>query len=164
MIQWLPQLSDISGLAIRSPVTGLIMPLHDHYDPLYSNNILPLALCIKLENGTVYAPFNCEYSYCLMSGRRLRFKHQSGLILQIDLPGISDAVNDNSIVHLTSGNIRVSAGQAVVKLDLQQLVGNNCNYAVLMILPHPIIASVSSSERFVDAVSDTAITIQLKSK
>lgn len=164
MIQWLSQLSDISGLAISSPATGLIKPLIEHPDPIYSSNILPQAICIKLQQGLLYAPFNCQYSCHLFFGRRLRFKHQSGLILQLDLPQLTQEEANHTIKQLVCNNSHIKAGQPIVKLDLQNITHNASPYAVLMLLPNPAVTAVFSTERHVDAVKDNAMIIQIKSK
>jgi len=164
MIQWLSQLSDISGLAISSPATGLIKPLVEHPDPIYSSNILPQAICIKLQQGLLYAPFNCQYSSHLFCGRRLRFKHQNGLSLQLDLPQLTLEEANHTIKQLVSNNSQVKAGQPIVRLDLQHFAHSASTYAVLMLLPHPAVTAVFSSERHVDAVKDNVMIIQIKSK
>jgi sugar PTS system EIIA component len=164
MIHWLPQLADTSGLPIKSPATGSIMPLSAHPDCLYSADVLPQAVCIKLQQGTLVAPFTGQYSCCLQGGRRLSFKHQSGLQLQLDLPESIHSSRSSAMKHLLRSGQSVHAGQAVIKLDLQLLHADVGCIAVLMIVPHPAIAAVNSAARFVEAAQDTAFIIQLKNR
>jgi phosphotransferase system IIA component len=164
MIHWLSQLSDVTGLPVKSPASGVIQPLNKHPDLLYNSNILPQALCIELQHGTLISPFTGQFSCQLLSGRRLCFKHNSGLTVQLDLPAALNHVPACALKPLVPSGQRVQAGQAVVKLDLQLLSANEGQFAVLMVLPHPAISAVFSAERLVDAAQDTAIIIQLKNR
>lgn len=162
MIQWIPQLDAMPGLPIKSPVTGDIMPLTSHPELLFNANVLPQALCIKLQHGTLVAPFAGSYSSTLLDGRRLRFKHKSGLTMQLDLADRKTYRHGVAIRHLVNSGQQVHAGQAVIRLDLQLLQHSNADWAVLTVLPHSAINAVFSAERFVTAAEDTAFTIQLK--
>jgi sugar PTS system EIIA component len=164
MIHWLPLLTDTSGLPIKSPATGTIMPLSAHPDFLYSADVLPQGICIKLQQGSLVAPFSGQYSCSLQGGRRLSFKHQSGLQVQLDLPESINSSRSSAVKHLIRSGQSVHAGQSVIKLDLQLLHAEAGCIAVLMIVPHPAIAAVSSAARFVEAGQDTAFIIQLKNR
>lgn len=137
------------------------MPLTEHPDLLYNSNILTMALCIKLQHGKLSAPFGGAYDSQLLAGRRLRFRHNSGLTMQLDLP-LNTNINSNKVAtyQATSGTI-VSCGQSVMTLDLQ--AQQHC-YAVLMILPHPAITEVFSARRNVEAAKDVAFIIQTQNK
>jgi PTS system glucose-specific IIA component len=165
LLTWLPQLTGLDGIAVKSPATGMVLPLSAHPDLLYNANVLALALCIKLQHGTLTAPFAGHYSACLQSNRRLRFRHSSGLTAQLDLPHSVTNSNGKGMITLTHTDSMVRAGQPVVKLDLQYLQNDNSScYAVLMLLPHPAIQNVFCAEHYVEAASDTAIIIQLNNK
>jgi len=164
MIHWLPQLNDVDGLQIKSPATGSILPLSAHPDLIYNANVLAQALCIKLQHGTLLSPLNGIFEYRLQDGRRLSFSHKSGLVVQIDLAQMQGTLPGLIVKHLVKTGQTVRAGQPVVKLDLQSLHSRGDNLLVLMIMPHPAITAVFSTERFVEAAKDTAILIQLKNK
>lgn len=137
------------------------MPLTEHPDLLYNSNVLTLALCIKLQHGTLYAPFSGLYDSKLLAGRRLRFRHSSGLVMQLDLPLCANISSDAGVAHLATSGASVNNGQSVMQLDLQ--AQQHC-YAVLMILPHPAIAEVFSTRRYAEATKDIAFIIQTKNK
>lgn len=162
MIHWLPQLTAASGLPIKSPVSGAITALNAHPQLCYNADVLPQAVCIILQHGTLCAPFTGQYSSSLHGGRRLSFKHQGGLKLQLDLPEAVNENNGTAVKHLVRCGQTVQAGQPVMKLDLQLLPADSGRMAVLMIAPHPAITSVISTARYVEAVHDTAFIIQLK--
>jgi sugar PTS system EIIA component len=140
------------------------MPLSMHPDLLYNTNVLPQALCIKLQHGTLVSPFSCQFNCQLLSGRRLSFKHNSGLTVQLDLPATITQASGSAVRPLVASGQNVHAGQAVMKLDLQLIGADQGLFAVLMVLPHPVISNVFSVERFVDAAQDSAIIIQIKNR
>ncbi|MDP5144690.1 PTS glucose transporter subunit IIA [Rheinheimera baltica] len=162
MIQWLPYLDATLGLAIKSPATGQIKPVTTHSDLLYNANVLPQALCIDLQHGTLVSPFSGHFTNSLHGGRRLTFKHKSGLTLQIDLMVSQNISPSMAIKQLVGSGQAVQQGQTVLRLDLQLLQNSDECKAVLSVLPHPAIAAVYSSEYFVEASNDNAFVIQLK--
>lgn len=163
MLNWLTQLSEMQGVAVKSPACGMLLPISTHPDQLYSG-ILQQALCIKLQQGTVVAPFNSLYQCSLNGRRRLSFKHSSGLTLQLDLPSSVIAGLGQGIEYLADSGQHLSAGQPVLKLDPYYLQAELGCYAALMVLPHPAIEAIFSMQRYVTAATDTAIIIQLKNK
>lgn len=164
MLNWLTQLSEMQGVAVKSPACGMLLPMTAHPERLYNSGILQLALCIKLQQGTVVAPFNSLYQCSLNGRRRLSFNHSSGLTLQLDLPSSVIAGLGQGIEHLADSGQQLSAGQPVLKLDPYYLQAEHGCYAALMILPHPAIEAIFSMQRYVTAATDTAIIIQLKNK
>lgn len=160
MLTWLPDLSSISGLTLNSPASGQLLPLSAHPDLLYNSNVLTDALCIKLQQGTLRAPFNGQYDSRLLNGRRLRFRHSSGLTMQLDLP-INKATLAYPYRHEVGSGCEVTVGQQILSLDLQAL--QEC-YAVLMLLPNPAILASYSCSKYVEASVDTAIIIQTLTK
>ncbi|HEY0924761.1 PTS glucose transporter subunit IIA [Rheinheimera pacifica] len=164
MLNWLAQLNEIEGVAIKSPACGTLLPISSHPELLYNSGIMQQALCIKLQQGTVVAPFNSLYQCCLNGRRRLRFKHSSGLTLQLDLSSHLIADCSQGIEHLAGSNQQLRAGQPVLRLDPHYLQASQGCYAALMILPHPAIEAIFCMQRYIAAAADTAIIIQLKNK
>ena len=162
MINWLSPGENLAGFQLKSPVSGMIKPLTSHSELIYNANVLPQALCVELQQGTLIAPFSCHYDTALLGSRRLIFKHKSGLTLQVDLAPSTDIVPAQAIKHLVSPRTMVSAGQAIIRLDMQQLSPLTDLQLVVMVLPHPVINAVFSCERYVEAGQDTLFTIQLK--
>lgn len=164
MLNWLAQLNTMHGVAVKSPACGMLLPVNAHPQQLYNSSALSSALCIKLQQGTVVAPFNSLYQCSLNGRRRLRFKHSSGLTLQLDLPSSTVADFGRGIEYLAQSGQQLKAGQPVLKLDPYFLQLEQGCYAVLMVLPHPAIEAIFSMQRYVKAAEDTAIIIQLKNK
>lgn len=164
MLNWLTQLHEIAGIAIKSPASGTLLPISSHPELLYNSGILQHALCIKLQQCLVTAPFNSHYQSSLNGRRRLRFKHNSGLTLQLELPSSIVARFGQGIEFLATSGQQLSAGQPVLRLDPHYLQSGLDCYAALMILPHPAIEAIFCMQRYVTAATDTAFIIQLKTK
>lgn len=152
------------GLAVKSPASGFIQPLQYHTDPLYRANVLPQTLCMKLQHDTLVAPFAGFYDSCLQNGRRLSFRHKTGLTLQLDLPQNKEPGRGWAIKPLVFSQKQVKATQPILRLDPKLLQDTEGYLIVLTILPHPAISAVFSTERFVEAGLDNLFTIQLKNK
>ncbi|CAM3867926.1 PTS glucose transporter subunit IIA [Rheinheimera salexigens] len=159
-LQWLPQLRDIRGIGIKSPISGDIFPLTEHADPLYHSMLLDQALCIKLHQGTIKAPFTGKFTACLDGNRRLRFTHKSGVILQLDLPFALFEQHTKAIRRLTITAIDIEAGQDILQIEQHWLHSHQPIFCVLMLLPHPMIKALFSSQRKVIAAHNAAIIIQ----
>lgn len=162
MINWLSSGENPAGFQLKSPVSGMIKPLTSHSELIYNANVLPQALCAELQQGTLVAPFTCHYDTALLGSRRLIFKHKSGLTLHVDFAFSSNTNPALAMKQLVAPGTMVSAGQAVIRLDMQRLNPLTDLQLVLMVLPHPAINAVFSCERFVQAGQDTLFTIQLK--
>ena len=165
MIHWQEQYNaKMPGLTINSPASGIILPLHAHTDLLYNTTVLTQAICIKLTHGTLIAPFAGVYERSLLAGRRLSFRHKSGLTLQLDLPEDSSLQHGEAIKSLVHDGEQVISGQPVLRLDPKLLQAETGYLVVLMVLPHPAILAVFSAERFVAAGLDAVFTLQMKKK
>lgn len=165
LINWQEQYNTkMPGLVVNSPASGMILPLHAHTDPLYNTTVLPQALCIKLQHDTLIAPFAGIYDRSLLGGRRLNFRHKSGLTLQLDLPEDNSLKHGEVIKPLVHDGAPVIAGQPVLRLDPKLLQADMGYLIVLMVLPHPAISAVFSAERVVTAGQDAVFTLQMKNK
>lgn len=163
-LQWLPQLGDIRGIGIKSPISGDILSLKAHPDFLYHSMVLDQALCIKLHQGVIKAPFTGKLTFYLHGNRRLRFTHKSGISVQLDLPLALFSAQSTAIRRLSIAAIDVAAGQEIMQIEPHWLNSQHPLYCVLMILPHPMIKALFSSERRVFAAHNAAIIIQTHSK
>lgn len=164
VLQWLPQLTNIRGIGIKSPISGDILPLSEHPDPLYHSLLLEQALCIKLHQGTIKAPFQGKLDACLQGNRRLRFTHKSGVSIQLDLPLALFAQHAKAIRRLTIGPIDVAAGQEIMQIAQYWLHLHQPIYCVLTLMPHPLIKALFCSKRRVIAAHTAAFIIQTHSK
>ncbi|WNO60820.1 PTS glucose transporter subunit IIA [Rheinheimera sp. MMS21-TC3] len=163
-LQWLPQLGDIRGIGIKSPVSGDILPLKAHPDFLYHSMLLDQALCIKLHQGVIKAPFKAKLTAYLHGNRRIRFTHKSGISVQLDLPLALFTQHAKAIRRLSISAIDVDAGQEIIQIEQHWFNSQQPLYCVLMILPHPIIKALFCCERRVLAAHNAAVIVQTYSK
>jgi phosphotransferase system IIA component len=163
-LQWLPQLENLRGIAIKSPISGEVLPLTKHPDPLYHSMLLDQALCIKLHQGTIRAPYKGKFDASLQGNRRLRFIHKSGICMQLDLPLTMFEQHAKAIRRLTMTPVDVEAGQEVMQIAPYWLHSQQPLYCVVMLLPHPLIKALFCTQQRVIAAHTAAIIIQTQLK
>ncbi|MGI5309482.1 PTS glucose transporter subunit IIA [Rheinheimera sp. WS51] len=159
-LQWLPHLRETRGIGIKSPVGGDICSLTEHPDPLYSAMYLEQALCIKLQQTSIKAPFKGNLSFSLQGNRRLCFKHKSGISVQLDLPLALFEQHANALRRLSISPLEVTAGQEVIYIEPHWLNSQQPLYCTLALLPHPMIKALFCSERRVIAAQNAVMIIQ----
>lgn len=159
-LTWQKSLLSIAGFAVKSPVSGQILPLSAQSDLLYSQNQLPLAFSVRLNHGEVKAPFACQYARKLDGGRRLCFNHAKGLRVQLELPEELIKHQGRGLLCLAKDGQQVTAGQPLLMVDLQQF--SQPLFAIIMLSPHPAIADVHCAQYQVEAAIDPCLIIQLR--
>lgn len=163
-LHWVDTPPDNQTVTIKSPVTGQLQPVLGHPDPLYNSGIMSQAASVELQQGTVRAPFSGHYSYDLSVGRRLRFKHTSGLILQLELPLWIADLYSTGIAYLATSGTSVTQGQAVLQLDLQRLRQQHEVICAIFLNNHPAIKQLYAQSRWLQAVKDTLFWVTLDSQ
>ena len=140
------------------------MSINEHPDLLYNANVLKHALCIKLQHGTLVAPFNAKLNTALSIGRRLTFTHKSGLTLQIVLPLGLAASNGKGIRFQHHSEQTVQAGQEILQVDMQYFQQQQPIYAAVILMVLPTVQTVFSAMKHVEAGLDPIFVIQLTKK
>jgi len=165
MLHWTEQLPRTADtILLKSPVTGQVLPLSEHPEPLYHNGILPLAVCIRLEHGIITAPFNCLFSRRLNNGRRLSFRHHSGFTLQLELPQEIATFHGAGLISYVETPAEVKAQQQVMQLDLQRFRQQGQLYAIVMPEPFPRLHTAHCRQRKVLAGQDILYSLELNQK
>ena len=157
MITWLSSLTGNEGISIKSPLSGYVLPVTSHPDLLYNANVLPAALCIKLTQGKLLAPFSGVCSVSLQYNRRISIKHRSGLTLHIEFCATLFEKHAKQKQLICAGN--VIAGQQLMSFELaanQQ----NAGYAVIMLSHHHSFSEVWACQRQVNAGIDPLLLIK----
>ncbi|GHG70770.1 hypothetical protein GCM10010919_21540 [Alishewanella longhuensis] len=162
-IIWQQDWSKLQGFVIKSPFSGQLAPLNMHPMPLYYQDILPSTLSCKLQQGTIYAPFNAEFSTARDLDRRLVFKHQSGLSLTLDLPVALRNLHGKGMHWLSRSCKKITAGTPVLQLDLPylQLVLDDI-YCLATIVGSVYVDKIYSRKAQVNANEDPLFVLQLK--
>jgi phosphotransferase system IIA component len=111
VINWQQDWRKISGVPVKSPVT-------QHPEPLYQQDLLPAAVCVRLEHGLILTPFTCQLHTTLAAERRLHFQHQSGMKLCLELSPKLAKLNGRGLHWLAAKTQTLSAGTPVLQLDL----------------------------------------------
>lgn len=118
VINWQQDWRKISGVPVKSPVTGQLFPVTQHPEPLYQQDLLPAAVCVRLEHGLILAPFACQLQTTLAADRRLHFLHQSGTKLCLELSPKLAKLNGRGLHWLAAKAQPLTAGTPVLQLDL----------------------------------------------
>lgn len=161
MITWRSSLADNEGISIKTPLSGDVLPVTSHPDLLYNANVLPAALCIKLTQGKLLAPFSGVCTFSLQYNRRISINHRSGLILHIEFCAKLFAQNSKQKQLICAGN--VVAGQQLMSIELPANQQNAC-YAVVMLSNHHSISEVWTCQRQVIAGTDPLLIIKQKNQ
>lgn len=165
VIIWQQDWSKIKGFVIKSPISGQVLPLHMHPEPLYSQNILPFSVCCKLDDGMIYAPFNCTLTTNRDTERRLIFTHKSGLKLIIDLPILIRNEHGKGIHWLNRPSSKLEAGTAVLQLDLPYLQLTQTDmYCVITLIVSSGLDTLYSRKAMVTASVDPLFVLQFDEK
>ncbi len=159
MIKWHSSLASSDGVCIKSPLSGLVLPLTSHPDLLYNANVLAAALCIQVTQGTLLAPFNGVCDFSLQYNRRVSIKHRSGLTLLVELSNELCAKQHMRKQHTDKAN--VVAGQALLSFELPAHKHDHC-YAVVMLCTNHSIAEIWACQRQVIAGTDPLLILKQK--
>lgn len=163
-IIWQQDWTKLQGFIVKSPFSGQIMPLNEHPLPLYAQDILKNTLACRLQQGTLYAPFNAQLSTSRDVNRRLVFKHQSGLTLTLDLPVSLRNLNGKGMHWLSHSGMQVAAGKPVLQLDLPYLqIQLDDIYCLATITGSARLDKIYSRRAQVNANTDAIFVLQLKS-
>ncbi|CAM5190539.1 PTS glucose transporter subunit IIA [Alishewanella longhuensis] len=162
-IIWQQDWTKLQGFIVKSPCTGQLMPISEHPQPLYYQAILPNTLSCKLQHGTIYTPFNAEFSTARDVDRRLIFKHQSGLSLTLDLPVALRTLQGKGMHWLSRSGQQLTAGTPVLQLDLPylQLLLDDI-YCLATIAGSARLDKIYSRKAQVNANEDALFVLQLK--
>lgn len=162
-IIWQQDWTKLQGFVVKSPCSGLLMPLNEHPLPLYNQDILPSTLSCKLQHGTLYAPFNAQFSTTRDVNRRLIFTHQSGFTLTLDLPVTLRELNGKGMHWLCHSGKKVTAGTPVLQLDLPylQLLLDDI-YCLATLSGSARLDKIYSRKAHVTANEDAIFVLQLK--
>lgn len=121
IIDWQQDWRKITGIPIKSPVSGQIVPISQYPQAFFQQDILTTAVACKLDHGLVLSPFAGVLSLQLSVQRRLIFRHQSGFSLLVELPAILAKLNGRGLNWLVTPQQTLTAGQPVLQLDLSYL-------------------------------------------
>lgn len=164
MISWQQDWRKITGAPIKSPFTGAVLPAEQHPEPLYQQNLLPVAITAKLQHGLIVAPFAGLFTTQLDTERRLIIRHASGLRLLLELPANIIDLQGRGLHWLSSRQLQVNAGQPLLQLDLAflelELELDALYCALVLDLPKPAESKVFCRQAKVNAAQDPLFIIQ----
>lgn len=165
VIDWQQDWRKITGIPIKSPVCGQIVPISQYQQAFFQQDVLTTAIACKLDHGLILSPFAGMLSLQLSVQRRLVFRHQSGLSLLLELPSALSRLNGRGLNWLIDQHQPLSAGQPVLQLDLSylQMALDLDDFWVVVALHSPLaIDKLYCRQAKLNAGTDPLFILQLK--
>lgn len=165
VISWQQDWRKVTGVPVKSPVSGQVLSISHHPEPLYQQDILAAAVCVRLEQGQIVAPFSGIITTSLEVERRIQFQHQSGLRLVLELPAKLAKLNGRGLHWLTPRQQQLSPAAPVLQLDLAFLqleLDLDDLYCMIFIDSPTPITKLFCRQAQVSAGQDPIFVMQLK--
>lgn len=121
-------------LSVYAPVTGTTIPMADIPDPIFASGAMGHVIGIKPQAPTVYAPFSGTIIVSAGTLHAVGMRSDDGMEVLIHL-GV-DTVNmlGEGFVGYVSQGERVSAGDALITMDLERIAAAGHSDVVIMAL------------------------------
>jgi PTS system sucrose-specific IIC component len=125
---------DARPLSVYAPVTGTTIPMSDIPDPIFASGAMGHVIGIKPQTPTVYAPFSGTIIVSAGTLHAVGLRSDDGMEVLIHL-GV-DTVNmlGEGFVGYVSQGKRVSAGDALITMDLERIAAAGHSDVVIMAL------------------------------
>ncbi len=149
------------GIAIHSPVSGLVSAPDPQTDPLYRSGLQPDVVQIQLQGQQLVAPFAGAVSRADMGGSRIVLHHLHGLKLELCFPH-SCQQHTQGFRWLVADRSKMHAGQPLLQFDPARLSRwSNPLICLLSVYDHPKIQRLHSRKGFVAAGRDPLFWLEL---
>lgn len=140
-----PLALDTRPLTVYAPVTGTTMPMASIPDPIFASGAMGHVVGIKPQDSTVYAPFSGTITVSAGTLHAVGLRSDDGMEVLIHL-GV-DTVNmlGEGFVGYVSQDEHVSAGDALITMDLDQIAAAGHSDVVIMALTNSVEFEVSDT-------------------
>src|SRR5471030_243132 len=111
-------------LQLLAPLSGVLMPLDQVPDPVFSSRVIGDGLCIDPTTKTLCAPLAGVISNVQTSGHAVSITDDNGVqvLMHIGLDTLNLA--GNGFTRLVEEGQRVEAGQALIEFDVDYIALN----------------------------------------
>lgn len=121
---------------IVAPVSGEIFPVEQVEDPIFAQQLLGKTISIQPQHGilTLVAPANGELEVLYPGGHAyaVRLKNGIGILVHIGIDTVE--LKGKGFKVLAKQGMTVSAGQPIVKVNIDMLMKSGYNPSVMMII------------------------------
>lgn len=140
-----PLALDTRPLTVYAPVTGTTMPMASIPDPIFASGAMGHVVGIKPAEPTVYAPFSGTITVSAGTLHAVGLRSDDGIEVLIHL-GV-DTVNmlGEGFVGYVSQGEHVSAGDALITMDLEKIAAAGHSDVVIMALTNSVEFEVSDA-------------------
>ena len=121
-------------LSIYAPVTGTTMPMADIPDPIFASGAMGHVVGIKPQDSTVYAPLTGTITVSSGTLHAVGLRSDDGMEVLIHLGVDTVSMLGEGFVGYMSQGERVSAGDALITMDLDRIAAAGHSDVVIMAL------------------------------
>ena len=122
------------NLTLCAPLSGPVLTLAEVPDPVFSSGAMGDGIAIDPLNDTLHAPCDAEVIHIARTGHALTLRADNGAQLLLHLGLDTVELQGEGFAVLVKEGARVVAGQALLKVDLDQVAQHCKSLITLMIL------------------------------
>lgn len=111
--------TDMTQEIIASPLTGIVVPLSDVPDPVFSCGAMGKGLAVEPTEGLVVAPVHGEISTIFPTGHAIGIKSENGVEILIHVGMDTVQLNGNGFKSFVQTGDKVVSGEKLVEFDIE---------------------------------------------
>ena len=109
-------------LVIMSPIEGVVTPITEVGDPVFSGDVLGKGVAIKPTAGVVCAPSDAEVDLMFDTGHAVSLKINGGVDLLIHVGLDTVKLNGRHFVKHKENGDKIKLGEALIDFDAESIV------------------------------------------
>lgn len=115
-------------------MTGLIIPLEDVADPVFSSKMMGEGVAILPTDGKVYAPVSGEVTVAMDSNHAVGITSDEGseILIHVGIDTV-EMKGKGFVSHVQEGD-KVTAGDLLIEADLQEIKDSNYDTTTMIIV------------------------------
>lgn len=141
---------------VYAPLNGLIVPLSEVDDPIFSEGMMGKGLAIQPENYEIKAPIDGTISMVAVSKHAIGITSSNGVELLIHVGLDTVKLNGKGFYLLVSENEKVKVGQPILKFDASYI--KEQGYDIIT----PVL--ITNSDEFEDVITADTQNVKAKDK
>jgi len=143
-------------------VHGFAGPLTSQSPSLFRSGLAGDGIWLELRDNQILSPFSSQFSRSNATGQQLRWRHSSGLVMQLDFPLFTKQLHGVGFHWAVPEQAEVNAGSLIAQFDLGLLNPLGQKFGVLLrLLPHPKINRIHCRSGYHQAVKDDLLALEL---
>ena len=126
--------TDANAEIIASPMTGLIVPLEDVADQVFSSKMMGEGVAILPTDGKVYAPVSGEVTVAMDSNHAVGITSDDGseILIHVGIDTV-EMKGKGFVSHVQKGD-KITTGDLLIEADLQAIKDSNYDTTTMIIV------------------------------